>query len=168
MQLCLTEYTNLKKCPLVTQNQEYSRDSRLNSFQSGGLKEKKKLSVSSRFSIAHSSLPHPKETQVHCNIRNLGEKASLSPMSIQLGVGVTHWRFQRFRLSSVLLWLLQQFYQLALTASMSLTKFWAKHIPNIWKRQQFIHLEHWTTPFTQANSLGYTELRYERNNRGRN
>lgn len=41
MQLCLTEYTNLKKCPLVTQNQEYSRDSRLNSFQSGGLKEKK-------------------------------------------------------------------------------------------------------------------------------
>lgn len=70
MQLCLTEYTNLKKCPLVTQNQEYSRDSRLNSFQSGGLKEKK-LSVSSRFSIAHSSLPHPKETQVHCNKRNL-------------------------------------------------------------------------------------------------
>lgn len=42
MHLCLTEYTNLKKCPLVTQNQEYSRDSRLNSFQSGGLEEKKK------------------------------------------------------------------------------------------------------------------------------
>jgi len=40
MQLCPTEYTNLKKCPLITQDQEYSRDSRLNSFQTGGLKQK--------------------------------------------------------------------------------------------------------------------------------
>lgn len=100
MQLCLTEYTNLKKCPLVTQNEEYSRDSRLNSFQSGGLKEKKIVSEQQIFNSPLFSPPPRKNTSSlqYQELKTwdyLGEKASLSPMSIQLGVGVTHWRFQK-------------------------------------------------------------------------
>lgn len=56
MQIRPTEYTNFKKkCPLVTQDPEYSRDSRLKSFQTGLEKlskaflKEKELSVSSRF-----------------------------------------------------------------------------------------------------------------------
>lgn len=153
MQLCLTEYTNLKNCPLVTQNQEYSKDSRLNSFQSGGLKEKKIVSEQQIFNSPLFSPPPQRNTSSlqyqELRLETTWERR-LPCHPCPYGL-VSEWHtggFRGFRLSSVLLWLLQQFYQLALTASMSLTKFWAKHIPNIWKRQQFIHLEHRTTLFT--------------------
>lgn len=74
MQLCLTEYTNLKKCPLVTQNQEYSRDSRLNSFQSGGLKEKKKIVSEQQIFNSPLFSPPPQRNTSSLQYQELGRE----------------------------------------------------------------------------------------------
>lgn len=157
----------LKKSPLVTQDQEYSRDSRLNSFQSGGLKGKKKKCQWAADFKQPTPLTPPRRNTSSLQYQELRLATAWErrlPCHPCPYSSVSEWHtgsFRGFRLSSVFLWLLQQFYQLALTASMSLTKFWAKHIPNIWKRQEFINLECQTTLFTQANSLGYAQLWYE-------